>query len=240
MNTAAPRRPQLTAGRRDRSDRRGCSSRAWCRSPRAGTPPPPPWRCPTAPRPTRCRRATAGTSTEPYLTPDGQQVFFTSTASNLVTGDDNGVADVFGSVAIQGSDDPFTGQPTLISVPDGPVGATRANDASSEPVASADGRYVAFTSTATNLVAGGGTAGRRSVYVRDTLLDTTIRVQGAAEPDGASYDPDISDDGHVRRLHLGGHEPVRRRRQRSAATRSSRTSTRTATASWATSRSRGS
>lgn len=142
-------------------------------------------------------QTTAGTSTEPYITPDGQQVFFTSTASNLVTGDGNGVADVFGSVAIQGSDDPFTGQATLVSVPDGPAGATHANGASGEPVASADGRYVAFTSTATNLVPAGGTAGRRSVYVRDTLLNKTFRVQGASEPDGASYDPDITDDGHV-------------------------------------------
>ncbi|WP_243075396.1 hypothetical protein [Microbacterium sp. SS28] len=141
-------------------------------------------------------RTAAGESTEPYLTPDGQRVFFTSTASDLVADDDNGVADVFRSVAASGSDDPFSGAPVIVSVPDDALGTTQANGASGDAVASADGRYVAFASAATNLVAAGGTPGRSSIYVRDTVRGTTFRVEApAGEPDGRSYDPDLDDSG---------------------------------------------
>ena len=87
---------------------------------------------------------------EPYLTPDGQRVFFTSTADDLVAGDVNGVADVFavrsrspGRTIRSPAPRRSSACPTTLSA------ATRANGASSEPVASADGRYVAFTSIAT-------------------------------------------------------------------------------------------
>ncbi|MFH8251317.1 hypothetical protein ACH3VR_13175 [Microbacterium sp. B2969] len=143
----------------------------------------------------RVSQTDAGSSTQPYLTPDGQRVFFTSTAGDLVLGDTNGVSDVFVSVAAQGGDDPFSGAPALVSLPDDSLAATRADGASSEPVSSSDGRYVAFTSSATNLVAAGGAPGRTSIYVRDTLLGKTFRVQGASEPDGPSYDADLSDSG---------------------------------------------
>ncbi|TDN91366.1 PD40 domain-containing protein [Microbacterium sp. BK668] len=146
------------------------------------------------PQPYRVSPSDRGAATEPFLTSDGQRVFFTSTAG-LVEGDDNGVADVFVSVAAQGSPDPFAGAPSRVSVPDGALAAPSGNGPSTQPAASADGRYVAFTSAATNLVAEGGTAGRTSIYVRDTLRGTTFRVQGGAEPDGSSYDPDLSDDG---------------------------------------------
>ncbi|MFD4958315.1 hypothetical protein [Microbacterium sp. NPDC058389] len=140
-------------------------------------------------------QTTAGASGDPFLTSDGQRVFFASTAGDLVPGDANGVSDVFVSVAAEGSADPFSGTAMLVSAPDGAVGATRANGPSTEPVATADGRYVAFTSAATNLVAAGGTAGRTSIYVRDTLLDRTFRVDSGTEPDADSYDPDMTDDG---------------------------------------------
>lgn len=136
-----------------------------------------------------------GASGAPFLTSDGQRVFFASTATDLVLGDDNGVADIFVSVAEQGEDDPFAGRATLVSAPDGPVGSVRANGASSEPVASADGRYVAFTSTATNLTADPGEAGRSYIFIRDLVAERTFRVQGASAPDANSYDPDLSDDG---------------------------------------------
>ena len=142
----------------------------------------------------RVSQSDEGESFDPYLAPGGQRVFFASTATDLVTGDTNGVADVFVSTAVQG-DDPFAAAAELVSAPDGPVGPVRANGPSSEPVASADGRFVAVTSEATNRVAAGGMPGRKAVYVRDTLLNTTLRVQGAAEPDGDSYEPDMSDDG---------------------------------------------
>ena len=100
------------------------------------------------------------------------------------------------SVADEGSDDPFIGRAGARERarrrsrrPSGRTG--RAASPSRAP----NGRYVAFASTATNLVADGGTAGRKSIYVRDMLLGKTFRVEGAGEPDGDSYDPDLSDDG---------------------------------------------
>ncbi|MEU1971523.1 hypothetical protein ABZ477_07695 [Microbacterium sp. NPDC019599] len=140
-------------------------------------------------------QSAAGAASQPFLTPDSQRVLYTSTASDLVSGDGNGFADVFVSVAIEGSDDPFSGAPSLVSRPDDSLADVLANGASGEPVASADGRYVAFSSAATNLVPGGTTAGRTHVYVRDTRLGTTFLAQGAAEPDGSSRAPDLSDDG---------------------------------------------
>ena len=140
-------------------------------------------------------QAASGETSNAYLAPGGQQVAFVSTDAGLVPGDGNGVADVFLSTA-EGSDDPFSGTPELISVPTGPVGAVRANDSSNSPVMSADGRWVAFTSKATNLVSPASPIEMSSVYVRDTLNDTTIRLQApGVMPDGPSYDPDISDDG---------------------------------------------
>jgi hypothetical protein len=136
-----------------------------------------------------------GESTEPFLTPDGQQVVYVSSGADPAGGD-NGRPDIYRSTAIMYSDDPFSGAPQIVSVPDGPAGTERANGDSSEPVASAEGRYVAFTSSATNLTDDAGSApGRTYIYVRDTVRDHTFRVQGPAEPNGDSSEPDLSDDG---------------------------------------------
>jgi Tol biopolymer transport system component len=75
------------------------------------------------------------------LSDDGRLVAFVSSASNLVAGDTNGKADVFVR-------DRQTGQTTRVSVAsDG----TQANGDSYSPSISADGRFVVFSSTATNL-----------------------------------------------------------------------------------------
>src|SRR4051794_12647122 len=63
-------------------------------------------------------RTDSGTSSEVSITPDGQRVAFTSTASDLVAGDVNGVSDVFIASASQGAADPFADSPVLISTPD--------------------------------------------------------------------------------------------------------------------------
>ena len=68
---------------------------------------------------------------------------------------------------------------------------------SGEPRISEDGRYVAFASKATNLVAG-DTNGYFDIYLRDTELGTTIRVSNGlagAEPNDDSRWPEISEDG---------------------------------------------
>ncbi|HEX5856864.1 MAG TPA: hypothetical protein VFY91_02015 [Microbacterium sp.] len=139
----------------------------------------------------------SGRSEQPSLTPDGQRVAFASTAADLVPGDTNGVADVFFSAAAEGTSDPFSEEATLISAPDASLPQAPADGASSDPVVSADGRYVAFLSSASNLVGGEHSPGGWiNVYMRDTVLGTTKRMEGpAGEPLGDARSVDMSDDG---------------------------------------------
>ncbi|MHC2999870.1 hypothetical protein [Microbacterium sp. HJ5] len=140
-------------------------------------------------------RTDQGVSGTPYLTPDGQKVAYVSTAGDLVAGTQPETPNIFLATALQGSGDPFSGAPRLISTPDASLDDEPADDMSYDPVASADGRYIAFVSHATNLVPGGGTPGRASVYVHDVLSGATFRLDAGSEPDGDSFEPDISDDG---------------------------------------------
>src|SRR5204862_2107304 len=103
------------------------------------------------------------------LSADGRFVAFQSDATNLVAGDTNGATDVFVY-------DRQTGMTERVSVAsDG----TQANNASSYPVLSADGRFVAFDSAATNLVAG-DTNGATDVFVHDRQTGATERASVAS------------------------------------------------------------
>lgn len=82
-----------------------------------------------------------GTSKHPTLSADGRYVAFTSTANNLVTGDDNNSDDVFVR-------DNLSGITSLVS-----ANQQLANDDSAVPKLSADGKFIVFISFATNLVA---------------------------------------------------------------------------------------
>lgn len=83
-----------------------------------------------------------GDSAWPSISAEGQYVVFASTSSNLVSGDTNGVSDVF-------VHDQITGQTERISVAsDG----TQGNLTSYSSSISDDGRYVAFWSWATNMI----------------------------------------------------------------------------------------
>jgi len=128
-----------------------------------------------------------GGSFEPDITPDGRWVTFTSNAINLVARDLNLTYDIFVR-------DRKTKQIQRISVG---VNGTEANGPSTNPVISADGRYVAFESDATNLVAG-DTNGYTDVFLRDLRLNKTTRIsvsgQGA-QADNVSYVPSISANG---------------------------------------------
>ena len=99
------------------------------------------------------------------LSADGRYVAFTSFASNLVTGDTNGVQDIF-------VHDRNTGITTRVSLN---TDGTQSNSLSSSPSISADGRYVAFASPATNLVAG-DTNGVQDVFVHDRNTGVTTLV----------------------------------------------------------------
>lgn len=101
----------------------------------------------------------------PVLSGDGRYVAFSSTLSNLVSGDTNGASDVFVT-------DRTTGTTTRISVSS--AGAQADGD-SYLPSMSADGRYVAFTSGATNLI-GGQTVNVPSVYLHDRQTGSTVLV----------------------------------------------------------------
>jgi len=128
-----------------------------------------------------------GGSFNPSMSPDGRYVVFRSSATNLVAGDTNGVDDVF-------IRDITGGTTTRVSVDS--AGA-EANGASNNPTVTANGRYVAFLSSATNLVAG-DTNGVDDIFVRDTVDGTTKRVNKNAsgvEANAASTDPSISSDG---------------------------------------------
>jgi len=128
-------------------------------------------------------------SLSPKLSADGRFVAFTSSASNLVPGDTNDSNDVF-------VHDRRTGTTERVSVrTDGGQG----DSFSSGPSLSADLRFVAFTSSATNLVPG-DTNDRADVFVRDRQTGTTRRVSvrtGGGQGNGDSAFPALSADGRV-------------------------------------------
>src|SRR5216117_400389 len=82
------------------------------------------------------------------LSADGRFVAFDSAANDLVAGDTNGASDVF-------VHDRQTGTTERVSVASG---RSQGNGSNAGPVLSADGRFVAFHGTASNLV-GGDTIG---------------------------------------------------------------------------------
>jgi hypothetical protein len=104
-------------------------------------------------------------SYDPSISADGRFVAFVSDAINLVPGDTNGKPDIFVR-------DRQSGRTERISV--NSAGA-QGDDQSAIPSISADGRFVAFASQATNLVPG-DTNGLMDVFVHDRLSGLTERV----------------------------------------------------------------
>jgi Tol biopolymer transport system component len=104
------------------------------------------------------------------LSADGRFVVLESPASNAVPGDTNGVGDVFVY-------DRQTGQTTRVSVSS--TGAQGMGESSAASI-SADGRYVAFRSAASNLVPG-DTNGMVDEFVHDRLTGQTVRVNVALD-----------------------------------------------------------
>jgi archaellum component FlaF (FlaF/FlaG flagellin family) len=121
------------------------------------------------------------------LSADGRYVSYASDASNLVPDDTNNATDVFVR-------DRSTGTTRRISV--STVG-TQGNGFSRSPAVSADGRYVAYHSLATNLVPD-DTNGVTDVFVRDRFTGTTRRVSVSTNGYQANHHselPAISADG---------------------------------------------
>ncbi len=131
-------------------------------------------------------------SRQPSISADGSTVIFESSATDLVDGDTNSFVDVF-------VHDRVAGVTSRISVAtDGTQGNGHSGgDVVSRPRISADGRFAAFQSLATNLVQDGGGSGS-GIYVHDrqTASTTRVSVSSAGAPAvGSSFQPSISADG---------------------------------------------
>jgi hypothetical protein len=129
----------------------------------------------------------AGASEWPAISADGRFVVFHSSAANIVANDTNGVQDVFLFDRLMNSVE----RSSLSSSEE------QGNNRSSFADVSADGRYVAFHSEASNLVAD-DTNNAWDVFVRDRLAGTLERVSLTAEghqANGGSVFPDLSADG---------------------------------------------
>src|SRR6266446_5992680 len=130
-----------------------------------------------------------GHSVSPVISADGRYVAFESEAANLVANDTNGVSDVFVR-------DLQSGTTTMLSVNSSGAGA--GNGASTSPLISADGRYVAFVSSASDLVAN-DTNAALDVFVRDLQSGTTtlasVRADGSTGGNGDSDSPALTPDG---------------------------------------------
>src|SRR4030095_2326397 len=173
LRTAARLPPQRARGS-SWPPRRGGLGRSWAAAPR---------------RPGQIVRASvasdgvvgSGGNGPASLSADGRFVAFWSPSSNLVTGDTNGKSDVFVR-------DRQTGQTVRVNLA---TGGAQANDNSNGPALSADGRFIAFYSLASNLVAG-DTNGTLDVFVHDRQTGQTTRVSVASDGtqrNGASSAP---------------------------------------------------
>lgn len=118
---------------------------------------------------------------------DGRFVAFASYATNLVPDDTGAKIDIFVR-------DNYLETTKRISV--SPAGV-QGNGHSGSPAISPDGRYIAFYSEASNLVAG-DTNGTRDVFVYDRYAEAAQRVSvgaGGVQADGLSTYPSISYNG---------------------------------------------
>ena len=111
------------------------------------------------------------------ISPDGGSVAFYSFADNLVAGDTNATYDVF-------LKNLTTGAVTRLSTT---ATGVQANGQSTDPVFSPDGTRVAFSSLATNLVAG-DTNGVGDVFVKTIATGAIVRVSTDAAGNQANGD----------------------------------------------------
>lgn len=134
-----------------------------------------------------------GTSDSPAISANGQFVAFRSDATNLLGAgvDTNGIADIFVR-------DVISGTTTRVSVATG-GGQSTAFFGSGSPSITGDGRYVAFSSLANDLVAG-DTNNNEDIFLHDRNTTSTVRLNlgpMAAEANSGSSYPVIAENGSV-------------------------------------------
>ncbi len=122
-------------------------------------------------------------NTAAAISSDERFVVFSSDASNLVAGDRNDAADVF-------LRDRWFNQTTRISVDNS---GAPGNADSTQPVISASGRFIAFSSKATNFVAGEANT-VADIFIYDTQTKQ-VRGINPLDSNGDSVNPSISADG---------------------------------------------
>jgi Tol biopolymer transport system component len=136
--------------------------------------------------------AGVGASSTPSISGDGSLVAFASSSTNFVT-DVNGA-----QIYVHNRQ---TNQIELVSRDNSASVVNEGNGVSSVSAISADGRYVAFVSLATNLLApGAAVPAGQQIYVRDrqTGLTSLVSVDNNVAPNpgtGVSSAPSISADG---------------------------------------------
>lgn len=131
-----------------------------------------------------------GNSFNPVFSADGQKLVFVSHANNLVTNDDLGLwLDVFVR-------DLVTSNTVLVSVSTNGTGG--ANSDANYPSVSANGQFIAFVSSASNLVPGATNGLLYNVFVRDVNAGLTRLASADTNGNPASagsVNPRISADG---------------------------------------------
>lgn len=126
-------------------------------------------------------------SFRPTTSNNGNAIAFVSLATNLVTGDTNMKRDIFVHYC-------STRQTIRVSLG---IDGEQANDISDHPIISGDGRFLAFVSSASNLV-DGDTNNAQDIFVHDLQNRITTRVSVnslGAQANGASWRVAISENG---------------------------------------------
>ncbi|MBK5093504.1 MAG: PD40 domain-containing protein [Actinobacteria bacterium] len=139
-----------------------------------------------------CSNSAAGTEADansnlPSISGEGRFVAFQSSATNLVTGDTNGFIDIFRK-------DLLTNDIVRCSLS---AAGAQTDNSSGVPSISADGRFVAFHSIATNLVTA-DTNGFRDIFRKDLLTGDVVLCSTSAAAVQSNNDsnlPSLSPDG---------------------------------------------
>ncbi len=118
-----------------------------------------------------------GGSASPSFSPDGKSIIFTSSASNLVTGDFHDFEDIFVK-------DLTTGAVTLVS---SSAAGVQGNSISLSGVFSPDGTHVMFSTFASNIVPGDTNNGE-DIFLKDLSTGAiTLVAQGVGNTIGNGY-----------------------------------------------------
>ncbi|MCX8091079.1 MAG: hypothetical protein N3I86_09150 [Verrucomicrobiae bacterium] len=129
-------------------------------------------------------------SFDPALSADGRYVLFHSIASDIVTNDFNESTDVFVR-------DRVAGLTRLVSI--NAAGTASASGPSSDAKITPDGRFVVFSSYASDLTGSTDENNTRDVFLRDLLTGTTrlisVNADGTRTGNGDSYSAGVSDSG---------------------------------------------